>query len=1127
MILVRQLIIMAQLPTKVLDFWFFEDRNRYNGNLWWNGISYERHGLNTQVDTDAFIAKNWKDAVDNYIQNPSVDLFSEPHLLNEWAHSVEGKVALLVLFDQFPRNIYRNSKKAFALDHYALQVANNLLETDNVNSLPSMYLLCIYVALMHSEQLQHISTAHLGILKLARRHENDLEKPQKTYLSLVKMSKTCEKHYKVIQKFGRYPHRNKVIGRLSTPEELQYLESADLPKWAKTTPSTGQGTVELGKKKLKLLVLHSNRQTAARFENKTKNYVERILKDTCDLIYVDAPQLYKPSGEILEQNEDKSIPNVGFTKSWWNATDDPKTMTYRGLEDSLKYVDELFKIHEFDGIFGFSQGGTLTGIVANLVQNMNDGKYSPVNLSNVCDSLRFVIIISGFYCRDIRKGFNSILSQLPDSHTEMNVNVRKNFIKLPSYHCWGKRDELVLPWRSQKLSEAFADKRVFVHESSHFSQAIKKWPIGDIVQWLQQFLPVSEDIVGICNSIIDKVSGVISEKELSVYLESSGVEDASLRLLHHAISSKEYSAKIISDLCTLMFPDFDQQVGNLLQVANSDDMIWKHLLDIDTKHQQGCSSPLRQLIVEMISSELAREYNDEVKVSKLAIHAPRRNVVYKETGLFYDVVKAVANKINIYRHECEDVKQSLEREDFESEDAYYTSIKIQYRRMVSELNKKLALPNLGDNQKIIRAKTSFKTIEEGLASPLSDFIKNPRAEPMDLAPKEQLKELHEYLQNKAHDFSDSVSEDKVFKHGILFNDPPRLDLCKQMIGPAGIDNLLKSLETDSMRNDPFVKHLLLGNNVCGNRLGERVGRFIKSKKSKLTTWYIAGNDLDENGIKPVCDALSEDTLVKQLWLKRNPLRLNGAIHLGNMLCHNTTLTVLDLANTAMFDDGARVILENVGETLKCLYLSANGLTEKTCKVFAAVSKNPNFNLDTICFGCNRIGDEGAKYVAEALAMCNSPLRSVSLSSCAIGPNGAKHLAEAVKDNNSLVLLKLGLMKATKDLEEIPNKIKTEGGLYFADALSTNGSLRGLDLTYNNINQKAIEKLAFVLLNLNDSLVYFNIEQFGNPHNELSREIIRSSVRRNFLSLTDVELENFNYYMRPPHIEEIISVTRIE
>jgi Ran GTPase-activating protein (RanGAP) involved in mRNA processing and transport len=429
---------------------------------------------------------------------------------------------------------------------------------------------------------------------------------------------------------------------------------------------------------------------------------------------------------------------------------------------------------------------------------------------------------------------------------------------------------------------------------------------------------------------------------------------------------------------------------------------------------------------------------------------------------------------------------------------------------------------------INKKRTVTEKLENLLLTPVSDFILNPRAEPVDIPPTELFEPLYTYLQNEENKNIDEI----IFKKGTICVDG-RLDLCKQVVGPKGINGLIESLKLDSATPDPKIRHLLLGNNVCGNELGIAIGKFIKSGKSALTTWYIAGNNLDADGIAPICEALYGDEQIRQLWLKRNPIRAKGIPHIANMFKHNTYLQVLDLTNTGLMDEGAILLLNNLSQTLKYLYLSSNGLTVKTCEEIANVLHTTT--LDSIALGCNRLTDNGAFYISKALEHPDCPLKSIEIASCAIGPVGTKYLAGALMTNKTLIHLNFGFLKSTSDLEEIPNIIGSLGASYLAGSLTINSTLRSLDLIHTGIQQAGISAIANVLstknntanITANITLLYLNIEQFGIPHNELSREIIRKSLQRNKEYVNEETLKYIELYVNPPHLEEIKSVYRIK
>jgi uncharacterized protein (DUF924 family) len=128
------------------------------------------------------------------------------------------QVGLVVLLDQFPRNIYRSTGDAFAYDAKALSVARELLKDGPDRFFPAER---IFVALpfMHSENIvdQDYSVAFLATQLLAAPTDRREPGPRNGF-------DFAYKHWMIIRKFGRFPHRNVMLGRESTPEEIEFLK---------------------------------------------------------------------------------------------------------------------------------------------------------------------------------------------------------------------------------------------------------------------------------------------------------------------------------------------------------------------------------------------------------------------------------------------------------------------------------------------------------------------------------------------------------------------------------------------------------------------------------------------------------------------------------------------------------------------------------------------------------------------------------------------------------------------------------------------------------------------------------------------------------------------------------------
>lgn len=153
-----------------------------------------------------------------------------------WDVTVDGQMAQLVLCDQLSRNIFRGSDDAFAYDDVSLGIARNLVDSKITSQTGDLqgefyppYATLIVTALMHSEELADHQQS-LEVLKWAR-HSTQSALDQWWDNQLVFELD----HKRVIDQFGRYPHRNAKKGRESTPEEEAWLANVDeLPGWAKS-----------------------------------------------------------------------------------------------------------------------------------------------------------------------------------------------------------------------------------------------------------------------------------------------------------------------------------------------------------------------------------------------------------------------------------------------------------------------------------------------------------------------------------------------------------------------------------------------------------------------------------------------------------------------------------------------------------------------------------------------------------------------------------------------------------------------------------------------------------------------------------------------------------------------------
>jgi len=197
---------MSSRPTTaaaVLDFWFGSGTDdsataKAQGKLWWS--------KDTAVDADMrtrFSAQVNAAAAGDH---------------DDWAATPRGQLALILLFDQFPRNIYRDTPQAFAYDSRALQLALNLIANGADRSLRRIERVFCYLPLEHAESIEMQTRSVELFTALAA---DAPEQERDTFRGYVDYA---IRHREVIARFGRFPHRNRILGRSSTPEESEFLK---------------------------------------------------------------------------------------------------------------------------------------------------------------------------------------------------------------------------------------------------------------------------------------------------------------------------------------------------------------------------------------------------------------------------------------------------------------------------------------------------------------------------------------------------------------------------------------------------------------------------------------------------------------------------------------------------------------------------------------------------------------------------------------------------------------------------------------------------------------------------------------------------------------------------------------
>jgi uncharacterized protein (DUF924 family) len=185
---------MSRVDT-IIEFWFGQIGSENYGcyRPWWFAASAE-----TDRHLDKLFAQDYEFAAAGYLDG-----------WQGWQHSC---LALILLLDQLPRNLFRHTATAFATDTQALAIAQQAVQNGIDQEFLPVQRWFFYLPFQHSEDLTHQQTS----LELFQALPDHPDKP----LALA----SAQQHYQIIQQFGRFPHRNAALDRPSTEAELAYLQ---------------------------------------------------------------------------------------------------------------------------------------------------------------------------------------------------------------------------------------------------------------------------------------------------------------------------------------------------------------------------------------------------------------------------------------------------------------------------------------------------------------------------------------------------------------------------------------------------------------------------------------------------------------------------------------------------------------------------------------------------------------------------------------------------------------------------------------------------------------------------------------------------------------------------------------
>ena len=178
---------MQTTPADILVFWFSEKVKP----LWFNSTP----------EFDTQLKERYADIYHAALNGQ----------LSEWQQTADGCVALVVILDQFPLNMYRGLPESFAGEARARDIVREAVSKGFDQQIPDEQKAFLYMPLMHSENIA----------------DQDLSVQLYEAAGLTENLRFANHHRDIVRRFGRFPHRNKILGRTSTQAELDYLSSKD------------------------------------------------------------------------------------------------------------------------------------------------------------------------------------------------------------------------------------------------------------------------------------------------------------------------------------------------------------------------------------------------------------------------------------------------------------------------------------------------------------------------------------------------------------------------------------------------------------------------------------------------------------------------------------------------------------------------------------------------------------------------------------------------------------------------------------------------------------------------------------------------------------------------------------
>jgi len=188
---------------EIVDFWFGQVEGPYDidasrQSMWWK----------KDAEVDRTIRERFGDAIEGALRGE----------LDDWAETAKGRLALILLLDQMTRNAFRDTPRAFEGDPKAEALALEGIDRGHDRELPYVQRAFLYMPLMHAEDRECQKRSVASFEAMAEEVPEEHRSPYASFADFAR------RHAAIVERFGRYPHRNAILGRHTTPGEAAFLE---------------------------------------------------------------------------------------------------------------------------------------------------------------------------------------------------------------------------------------------------------------------------------------------------------------------------------------------------------------------------------------------------------------------------------------------------------------------------------------------------------------------------------------------------------------------------------------------------------------------------------------------------------------------------------------------------------------------------------------------------------------------------------------------------------------------------------------------------------------------------------------------------------------------------------------